>query len=197
MDSPAEFAAKWRVSARRERAASQEHFVDLCRLLGVPTPNQADPSGEWYTFEAGVQKLGGGQGRADVWRRDHFGWVYKGAHADLNLAYQQLLGYREALENPPILVVSDMDRIEVHTNFTNRSGWSSTALLCSLPAQSPRTASGDRSRRYPQSSLARSLHPRPGLFGRGQGLEVCCRTTDAWDALALIALRWHRRMKIE
>ena len=27
--------------------------------------------------------------------------------------------YREALENPPLLVVCDMDRIEIHTNFTN------------------------------------------------------------------------------
>jgi len=27
--------------------------------------------------------------------------------------------YRESLENPPLLVVSDLDRIIVHTNFTN------------------------------------------------------------------------------
>lgn len=33
-------------------------------------------------------------------------------------AYRQLLGYREALENPPLLVVCDLDRFEVHTNFT-------------------------------------------------------------------------------
>jgi hypothetical protein len=30
-----------------------------------------------------------------------------------------LLQYREALENPPLLVVCAIDRIEVHTNFTN------------------------------------------------------------------------------
>ena len=34
-------------------------------------------------------------------------------------AYEQLLKYREALENPPLLVVSDMQQIVVHTNFTN------------------------------------------------------------------------------
>src|SRR5665811_1996485 len=34
-------------------------------------------------------------------------------------AYQQLLQYREALDSPPLLVVSDLDRFEVHTNFTN------------------------------------------------------------------------------
>ena len=117
--SAAEFAAKWRDNARRENAASQEHFIDLCRLLGVPTPNEADPTGEWYTFEAGVERTSTGRsGRADVWKREHFGWEYKGAHADLGAAYRQLLDYREDLENPPALVVSDMDLIEVHTNFT-------------------------------------------------------------------------------
>ncbi len=50
--------------------------------------------------------------------RDHFGWEYKGRHKDLKTAYAQLLRYREALENPPLLVVCDMDRFEVHTNFT-------------------------------------------------------------------------------
>ena len=117
--SAAEFAAKWRENARRESASSQEHFIDLCRLLDVPTPAEADPSGESYTFEAGVERLGGGQGWADVWKQDHFGWEYKGKHGDLVAAYKQLNFYREALGNPPLLVVSDMDTIEVHTSFTN------------------------------------------------------------------------------
>ena len=118
--SAAAFAAKWKDNARRERASSQEHFIDLCRLLGAPTPNEADPSGEHYTFEAGAERTSSGKyGWADVWRRGYFGWEYKGAHADLAAAYRQLLDYREALENPPALVVSDMDVIEVHTNFTN------------------------------------------------------------------------------
>ncbi|MDE2965876.1 MAG: class I SAM-dependent DNA methyltransferase [Chloroflexota bacterium] len=118
--SAAEFAAKWRDNARRESASSQEHFLDLCRLLGVQTPAEADPSGASYTFEAGAERLStGGQGWADVWKRGHFGWEYKGDRADLAAAYRQLLDYREDLENPPALVVSDMDRIQVHTNFTN------------------------------------------------------------------------------
>ena len=117
--SAAAFAAKWRENARRENASSQEHFIDLCRLLGVQTPNEADPVGEWYAFEAGAERTSTGrQGRADVWKREHFGWEYKGAHADLAAAYRQLLDYREDLENPPALIVSDMDLIEVHTNFT-------------------------------------------------------------------------------
>jgi hypothetical protein len=42
----------------------------------------------------------------------------KGKYKDLSEAYQQLLQYREALENPPLLVVSDIARTEIHTNFT-------------------------------------------------------------------------------
>jgi hypothetical protein len=102
-----------------ERAATQEHFIDLCRMLGVPTPNEADPTGADYAFEKGTEKVGGGDGFADVWKRGHFAWEYKGKRKNLAAAYQQLLQYREALENPPLLVVCDLDRFEVHTNFTN------------------------------------------------------------------------------
>jgi type II restriction/modification system DNA methylase subunit YeeA len=117
--SPQEFVAKWRGVTLKERSASQSHFNDLCALLGTPSPVEADPTGTWYTFEAGAPKLGGGEGFADVWKRGFFAWEYKGPHADLDKAYQQLLKYRESLENPPLLVVSDTDRIVIHTNFTN------------------------------------------------------------------------------
>ncbi len=116
--TPSEFATKWAGSQRTERAASQEHFIDLCRMLGVPTPNEADPAGTWYAFEKGAEKTAGGDGFADVWKRGHFGWEYKGKRKDLEAAYQQLLQYREALENPPLLVVCDLARFEIHTNFT-------------------------------------------------------------------------------
>jgi type II restriction/modification system DNA methylase subunit YeeA len=88
-------------------------------MLGYPTPNAADPTGEWYAFEKGAEKTEGGDGFADVWKRGHFGWEYKGKRKDLAAAYKQLLDYREALENPPLLVVCDLNRFEVHTNFTN------------------------------------------------------------------------------
>jgi hypothetical protein len=117
--TPAEFVAKWRGSTRAERAAAQEHFIDLCRMLGQPTPNDADPTGEWYAFEKGAGKAEGGDGWADVWMRDHFAWEYKGKRKDLAAAYSQLNGYREALGNPPLLVVCDLARFEIHTNFTN------------------------------------------------------------------------------
>ena len=54
--TPNEFIAKWRASELKERSAAQEHFIDLCRLLGEPTPAEADPTGEQYCFERGVRK---------------------------------------------------------------------------------------------------------------------------------------------
>ena len=102
----------------KERSAAQEHFLDLCRMLGHPTPAEADPTGETFCFEKGAEKHGGGDGFADVWKKDFFGLEYKGKHKDLDNAYNQLLLYRDALASPPLLVVCDLDRIVVHTNFT-------------------------------------------------------------------------------
>ncbi len=115
----AEFVDKWSRSTLGERSAAQQHFLDLCELLDHPKPAAADPTGEEFTFEKGAAKHGGGDGWADVWKRGFFGWEYKRKHKDLTAAYDQLLLYREAIENPPLLVVCDMERIVVHTNFTN------------------------------------------------------------------------------
>jgi hypothetical protein len=134
--SPQEFVAKWRSATLKERSAAQEHFIDLCRLIGHLTPAEADPTGESFSFEAGAAltpsprgrggqeggrgpSTGSGRGWADVWKKGYFAWEYKGKHADLDKAYQQLLQYREALQNPPLLIVSDIDSLVIHTNFTN------------------------------------------------------------------------------
>ena len=58
--TPHEFIAKWKPAELKERAACQEHFLDLCRMLGQKTPAEADPKGTWYNFEYGVQKDSGG-----------------------------------------------------------------------------------------------------------------------------------------
>ena len=125
--TPAGFVAKWQRVSLPERAASQEHFLDLCRLLGQPTPGEQDPTGDKYTFEKGVSVTGGASrgskgegGYADVWCRGKFAWEYKrkDKYKTLTEAYRQLCQYREALENPPLLVVSDISRTEIHTNFT-------------------------------------------------------------------------------
>lgn len=117
--TPQTFVAKWQQAELRERAAAQEHFLDLCHLLGHPTPAEVDPDGTWFTFEKGAAKALGGDGWADVWKRGCFGWEYKGKHGDLAKAYGQLLLYQGALENPPLLIVSDIDTIRIHTHFTN------------------------------------------------------------------------------
>ena len=117
--TPGEFIAKWRASELKERSASQSHFIDLCRLLGEPTPTDADPTGERYCFERGARKDTGGDGWADVWKRGCFAWEYKGRRADLDAAFNQLRQYALALENPPLLIVSDMARFRIRTNWTN------------------------------------------------------------------------------
>lgn len=76
-----EFVRKWREGAPAhqlsERAGAQAHFIDLCRVLGVPEPG--DP--ERYCFERGLTKVGSASGRtdgfADVWKQSHFAWEYK------------------------------------------------------------------------------------------------------------------------
>ena len=117
--TPGAFIAKWRASELKERSASQEHFIDLCRLLDEPTPAEADPTGDRYCFERGARKDSGGDGWADVWKRHHFAWENKGKHANLDAAFNQLRQYALALENPPLLIVSDMARFRIRTNWTN------------------------------------------------------------------------------
>lgn len=40
--TPNEFIKKWTRATLPERAASQEHFIDLCRLLGHPMRAEID-----------------------------------------------------------------------------------------------------------------------------------------------------------
>ena len=126
--TPAEFKKKWAKVSAKESAAYQSHFDDLCRMLGHPTPLEADPTGdEWFCFQKGVIKNLGDldlagekkmkKGFADVWKKGCFGWEYKGQHKDLDEAYRQLQLYREALFNPPLLVVCDFKRFIIKTNF--------------------------------------------------------------------------------
>ena len=54
-----------------------------------------------------------------MWRRHCFAWEYKGKHANLDATFDQLRQYALALENPPLLIVSDMRRFRIRTNWTN------------------------------------------------------------------------------
>ncbi len=164
--SPADFVAKWQARTLSERAASQTHFIELCRMLGVPAPYDDRNDDANYCFDALTAAAGShlyaprqtnrarkqaakhtdpnlfappsvpsatppassaiipspekGRGFADVWKRGHFCWEYKrqGRDADLDAALRQLKEYKDSLDNPPLLIVCDIDHFEIHTNFT-------------------------------------------------------------------------------
>jgi hypothetical protein len=117
--TPQDFVSKWKRADARERQSVQEHFIDLCALVGHETPMGQDPSGTRFAFEMGAAKTSGGSGWADVAKLGFFGWEYKSKHAALDKAYEQLLLYRDALQNPPLLIVSDINKIIIRTNYTN------------------------------------------------------------------------------
>lgn len=117
--TPLAFIRKWKGASLTERQSAQEHFIDVCALLGHPTPTEDDPSGEFFAFEKGAGKVGGGRGFADVWKKDYFAWEYKQKGGNLDSALLQLMRYAPALENPPLHVVCDIDRFRIHTAWTN------------------------------------------------------------------------------
>ncbi len=112
--TPQAFIAKWRDNPLSEKAGAQSYFLDLCDLLGVDKPDDPDN----YCFERGASRTGAGHGWADVWKRGAFAWESKAPGKDLGTALKQLMTYALALDNPPLLIVSDRSRIEIHTHFT-------------------------------------------------------------------------------
>lgn len=99
--TPQDFITKWQRANLSERSAAQQHFLDLCELLGQPEPAAADPDGAWYTFERGVQKTGGGEGWADVWMRKRFAWKYKRKRRSLTEAYFYCNAFTETTKKWP------------------------------------------------------------------------------------------------
>lgn len=57
--TPQQFIAKWQQTSLPERSACQQHFLDLCELLGQPKPAEADPEAPSNTLGRGVQKTSG------------------------------------------------------------------------------------------------------------------------------------------
>ena len=51
-----------------------------------------------------------------------------------------MLAYKDDLGNPPLLIVSDIDRIEIRTNFTSLSPVRTTITLDDLAADDPSQA---------------------------------------------------------
>jgi hypothetical protein len=142
LSPPQDFVSKWRRAEALERQSVQEHFIDLCGLAGHETPMQADPTGRRFAFEMGAAKTSGGTGWADVAKLGSFGWEYKGKHADLDKAYDQLLRYRDALQNPPLLIVSDINKlpkgINVSLNWVPRRITPSQSLTCACKPSASR-----------------------------------------------------------
>jgi type I restriction-modification system DNA methylase subunit len=117
--TPAHFVKKWSKIQLKERTSAQSHFNDICALVEHKPPLEADPKGEFFTFEADTEKPGGEHGWADACYKGKFIWEYKGPDKNLEAAYRQLLLYKDALGNPPLLITSDTQVIIIHTNFTN------------------------------------------------------------------------------
>ncbi len=180
------FVARWQRSTLTERSAAQQHFLDLCAVLGEPTPAASDPDGTHYTFEKGARKTSGAGGWADVWLRRHFAWEYKGKHKDLTAAYRQIQQYREDLENPPLLVVCDLDRFEVHTNFTNTVKAVYAFDLADLARNEPTPTCA-----LPPLEVLRAAFTHPDLLRPNQ--TTASVTEDAARAFAALAESLRRR----
>src|SRR5450759_4484312 len=144
--TPSEFAAKWRGVTTGERASAQSHFGDLCRMLGEPTPTDADPTVSGYAVEKGAEKFDGGDGFADVWKKGFFAWEYKGKRKDRKAAYRQLVDSKTP-------------------SRTRRSSWSPT----SSGSRSTRTSPGSHrgpTRSPSTTSRQRTPPSRCGSCGR-------------------------------
>ena len=119
------FVEKWSKVELSERAASHEHFIDLCRLIHQPTPAEADATGEDYCFEKHVKVVGsaskgskGDYGFVDVWKRGFFAWEYKGKdkHKTLDEAYGQVL--RQTPSHPRGNIAMRIHPVDRHSKTT-------------------------------------------------------------------------------
>ena len=108
---PQQFIAKWRDIHFGEKQASQEMFLDICGLVGHPSPVEYGNNAV-FTFEKWVPS-----GFADAYLEGAFGWEFKGSDGDLEAGLGQLLRYQVHLKTPPLLIVSSFRTIWIQTNF--------------------------------------------------------------------------------
>ncbi len=120
--TPKQFVQKYKDTILNESQVAQSHFRDVCDLVGVEMPggNGLTADGDIFIFEQPVTKESG-YGRADVYYEGRFAVEYKSPdkYKDLDAAFKQLKEYKDDLKNPPLLVVTDIKRWEIHTNFDN------------------------------------------------------------------------------
>ncbi len=157
-----------------ERQGAQQHFVQLCDLLGVSAPNHADD----YCFEKSIIKdphrrsASSPRGFADVFKRGYFAWEYKAPHRSLEPALAQLRMYSLALDNPPLLIACDRLSYEIHTQFTG------------TPSQVIRIAH-DKLDRPDQLAILRRAFTDPNSFKPQQ--TVAQLTEEAAQAFAKLS----------
>lgn len=123
--TPEKFINIWTANDLTERAGAQSFMEDLCSLLKLDKPRSSND----YCYEKGAIKDSGTSGWADVWKRDHFGWENKKPGRSLEKALTQLREYSGNLGNPPLLIVCDRERIEIHTVFRGYPDEPRTILL--------------------------------------------------------------------
>ncbi|MCO5191203.1 MAG: class I SAM-dependent DNA methyltransferase [Anaerolineae bacterium] len=176
-----QFVAKWSQIQQKETAVAQSHFNDICRLIDHPTPLEYDPDGQTFSFETQTVKPGGQKGFADVYFKGKFIWEYKGPHKDLAKAYQQLQLYREDLQNPPLLITSDIHTIVIHTNFNNYPTVRHTVTLDDI-------AQGDG-----VATLSRVFH-QPEQFKPDRTQEQITRASADTFLKVANAMKQHRQL---
>jgi hypothetical protein len=170
--TPQQFIDKWRPAALTERQTAQEHFIDLCRLFGHPTPVEADPAGERYCFEKGAMKSTGNPGWADVWKKGFFAFEYKKRKKNLKEAQDQLARYAWHLENPPIHVACDTNLIRVITAFNN------------APTRTFDIALDDLARHESRAILEAVFHDPERLRGHMTREMLTREAADAFSAIS-------------
>nr|WP_168734646.1 type IIL restriction-modification enzyme MmeI [Deinococcus sp. KSM4-11] len=127
-----------------------------------------------------MKKVGTGEtGFADVFKRGHFIVEYKAQGKSLGKAWQQALLYASELGNPPLLVVCDLNRIEIHTNFTGSSPRTIALTLDDIERDAP--VGGDLT----ALSALRALFRDPGLLDPRQLRERV--TQDATAQVGQVA----------
>ena len=132
------FITRWSGTTASELATAQSFVIDLCTLLGVPSPHPTPEQD--YMFERPVTFAHGdgssSAGRIDCYRRGHFvleakklkaGSHTKGFDDGLLRARSQGEGYARALPaaegRPPFVLVVDVGTvIEVYAEFSRSGG---------------------------------------------------------------------------
>jgi hypothetical protein len=125
------FITRWIGAAVSERAHYQSFIVQLCRLLGVPAPDEDRPGDQDYRFERAVRfrhEDGGSHvGFIDCYRRDCF--VLEAKQSDrksgerlMRQAKRQAETYAKGLDEwPPFLMLVDVGRsIELWSDFARQ-----------------------------------------------------------------------------